>query len=74
MAEKVELIKHRDQLLDEAEQALAEMKQHASDLAAILSMQRKEGAKKLEQAIEAELASLYMQQTRFVVQFEALMI
>ena len=72
MAEKVELIKHRDQLLDEAEQALAEMKQHASDLAAVLSMQRKEGAKKLEQAIEAELASLYMQQTRFVVQFEAL--
>lgn len=72
MVAKVELINHRDQMLEDALNVLNKANKKAHDLALELSKKRKEGAKLLEAEIEKELASLYMSQTRFVVCFDEL--
>ncbi|AXY25192.1 DNA repair protein RecN [Suicoccus acidiformans] len=71
LAEEIDRIEHREAYLERLEADLTQAYKQAFELAENLHHQREQAGADLEEAIERELADLYMKDSRFHVRFES---
>lgn len=71
LAEEIDRIEHREAYLERLEADLTQAYKQAFELAEDLHHQREQAGADLEEAIERELADLYMKDSRFHVRFES---